>query len=99
MTTTLRVLFDKVLIKPDEADTKSKGGILLPDVAQEKPVWGTVVDVGEGRILQDGTVFPLRIRKGDRVYYSKYAGYDLEVDGVQYKAMREDDVLAIEVKR
>jgi chaperonin GroES len=93
--TTVRPLGDKVLIRRLEAMEKSKGGIVIPDTAKEKPREGRIVAVGTGRRLDDGTLVPFQVRKGDRVLFSSYAGTEVKLEGEELVIMGEDDVLAI----
>jgi chaperonin GroES len=78
-----------------EEETKTKGGIIIPDTAKEKPAEGKVVAAGNGRLGDDGKRIPLEIKKGDRVLFSKYGGTEVKVDGEEYLIMREDDILGI----
>ena len=94
----LRPLEDRVVIEPKAAEEKTAGGIVLPDAAQEKPQRGTVVAVGPGRLLDSGERGQLSISKGDEVIYGRYAGSEVEVNGKDYKIMRESDILAKIVK-
>ena len=91
----VKPLHDRLIIKTLEEEEKTKGGIIIPDTAKEKPVEGKVIAVGAGRIKKDGTKMPLEVKKGDRVLYGKYAGTEVKVDGEEYLMMKEDDVLAI----
>jgi len=91
----LRPLRDKVVVKPSDADDKSAGGIILPDAAKKKPQEGTVIAVGTGRVLDDGTVKPLTVQVGDKVVYSKYGGTDVKFDGADYVLLDEDQIFAI----
>ena len=93
--TKVRPLGDKVLIRRLEAMEKSKGGIVIPDTAKEKPREGRIVAVGTGRRLDDGTLVPFQVRKGDRVLFSSYAGTEVKLEGEELVIMGEDDVLAI----
>jgi chaperonin GroES len=88
-------LQDRVVIKPLTAETKTASGIIIPDNAQEKPVEGQVIGVGNGRVLKDGSVVKPDVKVGDRVLYSKYAGNEIKIDGVDHLIMREEDILAI----
>ncbi len=92
---TIRPLHERVLVKRVEEEEKSKGGIIIPDSAKEKPAEGKIVAVGNGRISEDGKVTPLDVKVGDRVLFSKYAGTDVTIDDEEYLIMREDDILAI----
>lgn len=91
----IRPLGDRVLILPAEAKETMKGGIIIPDSAKEKPQEGAVVAAGPGKILEDGKVRPMSVKKGDKVIYSKYAGTEVKLDGEEYLLMREDDILGI----
>jgi chaperonin GroES len=91
----VRPLDDRVLIKPLEAEQKTAGGIVLPDTAKEKPQKGTVVAVGPGRILDDGSRGEMSVKAGDTVLFAKYSGTEVTIDGVEHQIMRETDVLAI----
>ena len=91
----IRPLHDRVLIKRLDEEGKTKGGIIIPDSAKEKPLQGEVMAVGTGRITKEGTVTALAVLKGDKVLFSKYAGTEITVEGNEYLMMREDDLLAI----
>lgn len=91
----LRPLGDKILVKRLEAETKTKSGIVLPDSAKEKPKQGTVIAVGEGKRLEDGSRSPMNLKKNDRVLFTSYAGTEIKIDGEELLIMSEDDVLAI----
>lgn len=91
----LRPLHDRVIIKRLEAETKSAGGIVIPDAAAEKPIKGEVVAVGTGKILEDGKVRPLAVKVGDKVLFGKYSGTEVKVDGEELLVMREEDLVAI----
>jgi chaperonin GroES len=91
----LRPLHDRVIIKRLEAETKSAGGIVIPDTATEKPIKGEVVAVGAGKILEDGKVRPLAVKAGDKVLFGKYSGTEVKVDGQELLVMREEDLVAI----
>ena len=90
----IRPLDDRVVVKPEEAEETTAGGIVLPDSAREKPQRGTVVAVGPGRLLDSGSRGTLSVAVGDIVIYGKYGGSDLEVDGNEVKILRESDILA-----
>ncbi len=94
----LRPLEDRVVIEPKAAEEKTAGGIVLPDAAQEKPQRGMVIAVGPGRLLDSGERGQLSVGKGDEVIYGRYAGSEVEVNGKDYKIMRESDILAKVVK-
>ncbi len=92
----VRPLHDRVLVKPyEEEEKKTKGGIIIPDTAKEKPQRGKVVAVGEGRILENGERVPLCVKVGDEVIFGKYAGTEIEIDDEKYLVMREEDIYAI----
>ena len=91
----LRPLHDRVIIKRLEAETKSAGGIVIPDSATEKPIRGEVVAVGNGKILEDGKVRPLAVKAGDKVLFGKYSGTEVKVDGQELLVMREEDLMAV----
>jgi chaperonin GroES len=91
----IRPLHDRVLIKRVEEEQKTKGGIIIPDTAKEKPAEGKVVAVGTGRVLEDGKIRALDVKKGDRVLFGKYSGTEVKVDGDELIIMREDDILCI----
>jgi len=91
----IRPLDDRVVIEPNEAEEKTAGGIVLPDTAKEKPMIGKVVAVGEGKLLDSGKRGQMSVKKGDTVIYGKYSGSDIEVDDVEYKIMRETEILGI----
>ncbi len=90
----LNPLDDRVVIEPMEAEEVTAGGIVLPDAAKEKPQRGTAVAVGPGRLLESGDRCPVAVEVGDEVLYGKYGGTDIEVDGTEYKILRESDILA-----
>jgi chaperonin GroES len=91
----IQPLGDRVLIKPLEAVEKTKGGIVLPDTAKEKPQEGKVIAVGKGRVSDDGKIAPLEVKTGDKVLYGKYSGTEITVEGDEYLMVKEDDILAI----
>lgn len=92
----IRPLGDRILVKPLEAEEKTKGGILLPDTAKEKPQEGKVVAVGKGKLTEKGTVQPLELKVGNRVLYGKYSGTEISTkEGDQLLIMREEDVFAV----
>src|SRR5690606_14141130 len=88
-------LHDRILVKRVEEEQKTKGGIIIPDTAKEKPQEGKVIAVGKGRVLDDGKVQELAVKKGDKILFSKYAGTEIQLDGEEHIIIREDDVLAI----
>ena len=91
----LRPLHDRVIIKRLEAETKSAGGIVIPDSAAEKPIKGEVIAAGTGKILEDGKVRPIAVKVGDIVLFGKYAGTEIKVDGEELLVMREEDLVAV----
>lgn len=91
----VRPLSDRILVKRSVEETKTAGGILIPDNAKEKPVEGTVVAVGNGKVLENGTVRTLEVKAGDTVLFGKYSGTEIKVDGVEHIILREDDVLGV----
>jgi len=91
----LRPLNDRVVVKRMEEETKTAGGIIIPDTAKEKPIQGEVLAVGNGKVMEDGTRKALDIKKGDRVLFGKYAGTEITLDGQEVLIMREDDILAV----
>jgi len=88
-------LRDKVLVEPLEAEEKSKGGIILPDTAKEKPQEGKVIAVGTGKIGDDGKTIPMAVKKGDKVLYGKYGGTDVKIGDTDYKILSEEDIMAV----
>ncbi len=91
----IRLLQDRILVERIDEEETSKGGILIPDTAKEKPQEGKVVAVGKGKVLEDGTIQPLEVQKGDRVLFAKYGGTEITLDGEDRLILREDDVLGI----
>ena len=91
----VRPLHDRILVKRVEEEKKSKGGIIIPDTAKEKPQEGRVVAVGSGKVLDDGTTRSLEVSKGDRVLFSKYSGTEVQIEGEEHLIIREEDVLAV----
>ncbi|MBI1852528.1 MAG: co-chaperone GroES [Planctomycetes bacterium] len=90
----IQPLDDRVLIKPLETEEKTAGGIVIPDTAKEKPIRGLVEAVGNGRVLDNGERFDLSLKKGDKVLFGKYSGTEIKIEGVEYKIMKESEVLA-----
>lgn len=88
-------LRDRILVKPLEAEEKTKGGIILPDTAKEKPQEGKVVAIGKGKVLKNGKLQPTEIKAGDKVLYAKYSGTEIKLDGEERLIIREEDVLAV----
>lgn len=91
----MKPLSDRVVIKPAQAEEKTKGGIILPDTAKEKPVIGEIVAVGPGKVSDDGKKIPMELKVGDKVLYGKYSGTEVTVEGDEYLIMREADIFAI----
>ena len=91
----IRPLQDRVIVKRVQEEEKTKGGIIIPDTAKEKPIEGEVLAVGNGKILESGNVRALDIKAGDRVLFSKYAGTEIKIDGVEHLMMREEDILGV----
>ena len=91
----IRPLQDRVIVKRLEEVEKTKGGIIIPDTAKEKPIEGKVIAVGNGKVQEDGKVRPLDVKAGDTVLFSKYAGTEIKIDGVEHLIMREEDILGV----
>ncbi len=91
----LRPLQDRILVQRVEEETTTRGGIIIPDTAKEKPIEGKVIAVGKGKIGDDGKRIALEIKKDDKILFSKYGGTDIKIEGEEYLIMREDDVLGI----
>jgi len=91
----LKPLADRIVVKPAEAEEKTAGGIILPDTAKEKPVEGTVVAAGPGKVADDGKVIKMEVKVGDRVLYGKYSGTEVTINGEEYLIMRESDIFGI----
>jgi len=95
MATKVRPLHDRVIVRRLDEEEKTAGGIIIPDSAKEKPVQGEVIAAGKGKIMENGDIRPLDVKKGDRVIFSKYAGTDIKLDNEDYLMMREDDILGV----
>jgi len=91
----IRPLQDRVIVKRVEEEAKTKGGIIIPDTAKEKPMEGLVIAVGKGKTTEDGKLIKLDVAAGDRILFSKYAGTEVKIDGVEHLIMREDDILGV----
>jgi chaperonin GroES len=91
----IRPLADRIVVKRLDAETKSKGGIIIPDTAKEKPVEALVVAVGNGKVLKNGKLRPLAVKEGDRILLGKYSGTEVKLDGVEHVILSEDEVLAV----
>ena len=88
-------LADRIVIKPAEAEEKTKGGLYVPDTAKEKPVWGEVIAAGPGKTTEEGKKVPMEVKVGDKVLYGKYSGTEITIDGQEVLIMRESDIFAI----
>ena len=91
----VRPLQDRVLVRRVAEEEKTKGGIIIPDTAKEKPAEGEVVAVGNGKFDDDGKLRPLAVKKGDRILFGKYTGNEIKIDGVEHLILREDDILGV----
>jgi chaperonin GroES len=91
----IRPLQDRLVVRRVEEQEKTKGGIIIPDSAKERPLEGEVIAVGSGKKLEDGTVLALDVKKGDRVLFGKYSGTEIKVDGAEHLILREDEVLGV----
>jgi chaperonin GroES len=91
----IRPLHDRVIVKREEEERKSAGGIVIPDTATEKPIFGKVVAVGKGKILENGEIRPVDLKVGDRILFGKYSGTEVKMDGDELVVMREEDVMAV----
>jgi chaperonin GroES len=91
----IRPLADRIVVKRHASEEKTKGGIIIPDTAKEKPVEGTVVAVGNGKVLKNGKVRAMDVKPGDRILFGKYAGNEIKLDGVEHVILGEDEVLAV----
>ena len=91
----LRPLQDRLLVQRVEEETKTKGGIIIPDTAKEKPAEGIVVAVGNGKLADDGKRVPLEVKKDNRILFGKYSGTEVKIEGEEYLIMREDDILGV----
>ena len=92
---TIRPLHDRILVKRLDADSKTPGGLFIPDAAKEKPAQALVIGVGSGTRDKDGNLIPLDVKIGDKVLFSKYSGVEVKIDGEEHVVMREDDLLAV----
>jgi chaperonin GroES len=91
----IRPLHDRIIVERLEEETKTAGGIIIPDTAKEKPQQGKVIAVGKGKKTEDGKLLPLDVKVGDRILFGKYAGTEIKLDGKEFLMMREDDVLGV----
>lgn len=95
----IRPLQDRIIVKRLEEEEMTKGGIIIPDSAKEKPSEGLIIAVGKGKVLENGTQLPLDVKKNDRILFGKYAGTDIKIEGDEFLIMREDDVLGVIEKK
>ncbi len=91
----VRPLHDRLIVKRLEEEEKTKGGIIIPDTAKEKPIEGKVIAAGAGRLNKDGKKMPMEVKTGDRILFAKYGGTEVKMDGEEYLMMKEEDVLAV----
>jgi chaperonin GroES len=91
----IRPLQDRVIVKRIQEEEKTKGGIIIPDTAKEKPIEGEVIAVGKGKVTDDGSLRAPEVKKGDRVLFGKYAGTEVKLDGVEHLILREDDIVGV----
>ena len=91
----LKPMNDRILVLRTEKEQKTTGGIIIPDNAKEKPMEGKIIAVGPGKIDDDGKRIPMEVKKGDKVLFSKYAGTEIKIDGVEHLVMRQDDILGV----
>jgi chaperonin GroES len=95
MKTKIRPLRDRILVKRMEEETKTTGGIIIPDSAKEKPQSGEVVAIGNGKVFEDGKVVPLDVKQGDRILFGKYSGTEIKIDGEEFLILKEEEILGI----
>ena len=91
----IRPLYDRILVKRIEEQNKTAGGLFIPDSAKEKPQEALVVAVGNGKLIEDGSLRKLEVKAGDKILFSKYSGNDIKIDGTEHLILREDDILAV----
>ena len=91
----LRPLQDRILVQRGKEEEKTKGGIIIPDTAKEKPIEGKVIATGNGKLSEEGKRIALEVKKGDRILFGKYSGNEIKIEGEEYLIMREDDVLGV----
>ena len=91
----IRPLQDRIIVRRVKEEEKTKGGIIIPDSAKEKPIEGKVIAVGNGKVQEDGKVRPLDVKAGERILFSKYAGTEIKIDGEEHLIMREEDILGV----
>ena len=90
-----RPLYDRILVERVESEEVTKGGIILPDTAKEKPQQGKIIAVGSGKRTEDGKIIPLELKAGDTILFGKYSGSEIKIEGIEYLIMKEDDVLGL----
>jgi chaperonin GroES len=91
----VRPLYDRILVKRVEEESKTAGGLFIPDTAKEKPQQGVIVAVGKGKLQEDGSLRKLEVKAGDKILFAKYSGSDIKMDGVEHMILREDDILGV----
>ena len=91
----IRPLHDRVIVERVKEEEKTKGGIIIPDTAKEKPIEGKVIAVGNGKVMEDGKIRPLDVKEGDRILFGKYSGTEVKIDGEERLILREDDILGV----
>jgi chaperonin GroES len=91
----IRPLQDRIIVKRVQEEEKTKGGIIIPDSAKEKPLEGVVIAAGNGKVMEDGKVRPLDVKAGDRILFGKYSGSEIKIDGEEHLILREEDVLGV----
>jgi chaperonin GroES len=91
----IKPLHDRIIVERIEEETKTAGGLIIPDTAKEKPQQGKVIAVGKGKVTEDGKVIAMDVKEGDRILFGKYSGTEVKLDGKEFLIMREDDVLGI----
>ncbi len=91
----VRPLYDRILVKRIEEEQKTAGGLFIPDTAKEKPQQGVIVSVGQGKVMEDGSLRKLELKAGDKILFAKYSGSEIKMDGVEHLILREDDVLGV----
>jgi chaperonin GroES len=91
----VRPLYDRILVKRIEEEQKTAGGLFIPDSAKEKPQQGVIVSIGQGKVMEDGSLRKLELKAGDKILFAKYSGSEIKMDGVEHLILREDDVLGV----
>ena len=91
----IRPLYDRILVKRIEEQSRTASGLYIPDTAKEKPMEATIVAVGNGKLQEDGSLRKLEVKAGDKILFSKYSGSDIKIEGVEHLILREDDILAV----